>query len=107
MIVQKATKILQGRRDFVTRILLEIVVGTAMAFFVMYLWYITQPITIVVIEQTKQLAQDMGQYNTFISQGITILTYIEYFWGPLLVIATGIVWVFAAAHRKDWESRLE
>lgn len=92
---------------FPKRIVIDIVVGLAMVFFIMFLWYITQPVTIRLITATHDVAEDMGHNNTYVNTGVTILTQIEYWWGPLLLIGILVVWLFLATQRRDYEGRLE
>lgn len=77
------------------------------AFFIMYIWYITQPIVLTIINHTMQLAETFGANNTYVVNGITILTWIEYWWGPLFIIALGVLWIYLAAYRRVWTSRIE
>lgn len=87
------------------RMIGAVIVGIALVFWIMFIWYITQPVTLTIITETYAVAEDMSCNNTYVDTGVTILTWIEYWWGPLSVIAIGVLWLFISAHRRDWESR--
>ena len=90
-----------------TRAILEVVVGLAFTFFTMFIWYVTQPIVIVSIEQTRNFTREMGHNNTFVEGGYTILTWIEYWWGPILVIFVIVIWLYVSAQREEWRSAVD
>jgi len=77
----------------------------SLAFFIMFLWYIMQPVTMKIITTTYAVAENMGYNNTYLNSGITILTWIEYWWGPIFLLAIAVVWMFIVSHRREWESR--
>lgn len=81
-----------------------LIVGLGLAFFTMFIWYITQPVVITIINETMDTAIAMNANNTYVTTAITILKNIEYWWGPLLVGAIAILWLFVAAQRRDWTS---
>lgn len=85
--------------------LLELIVGMAISFFIMFLWYITQPITVGIINRLFTTATNLGVSNTYLSNGVTILRYICYWWGPLLVIGIIILWLYGATQREDPSSQ--
>jgi len=87
------------------RFLLSLIVGIALSFFIMFLWYATQPIVISVIVRTQQVAEDLGFSNSYVNGGITLLTWIEYWWGPILVVAICVIWLFLSTIRTDWEGK--
>lgn len=93
-------------RPMLTRILVEIIVGMALGFFIMFLWYITQPIVITLIGRTMAIAENMGHNNTYLNTGIGILVFIEYWWGPIALLGIAILWMFISTQRKDWEGRI-
>lgn len=85
-----------------------IVVGMGLAFFTMFLWYIFQPVTITIINETMDIATNrFGMNNSYVNTGVSILTYIEYWWGPLMVVAIAVLWVYVAAQGRDWRSTRE
>jgi hypothetical protein len=89
------------------RAVLAGVIGLTFMFFIMYIWYVTQPVALKVIAETQALTETLGHNNTYVNTGITILTWIEYWWGPLCVIAFGVMWMYVSAHREEWESKYE
>ncbi len=84
--------------------LLEIVFGIFVSGFIMFMWYITQPITIKIIEVTWAFADSMGWNNTYVYTGMTILTYIEYYWAVVFLIAVGVVYMFVSSQQRTAES---
>lgn len=78
-----------------------IVTGLALAFFIMSMWYVTQPIVLSSIDIPQETGFDMGVNNTHVNAGVNILRMIAYWWGPLVVAAIGVVWIVVAAHGRD------
>lgn len=99
---QRARDTMRMIKPFFCRAVLSTVVGIALSFFIMFIWYVTQPVVMVSIEQTRNFAREMGHNNTFVEHGYTLLTWIEYWWGPLVLIGIGIVWLFVTAQREEW-----
>lgn len=90
-----------------TRAVLVVVVGLAFMFFIMFMWYVTQPIVIVSIDQTLNYTREMGHNNTYVENAYTILTWIEYWWGPIFVIFVGVIWLYVSAQREEWRSAID
>jgi hypothetical protein len=85
-----------------------IIVGLGLSFFIMFMWYIFQPITLTIINTTMEVATvRFGMDNQYINTGVSILTQIEYWWGPLMVIAIAVLWAYVAAQGRDWRSTKE
>jgi len=76
-------------------------------FFVMYFWYVTQPISVFIVQKGREIVQDFGYLNVYVEQAFTVLNWLVYWWGPLLVIAVGIIWMYVSAHREEWRGAYE
>jgi hypothetical protein len=86
----------------------SVLTGLGLSFFTMFLWYFTQPVTMMVIQKTMDVAATMGvTFNSYVLNGITILTYIEYWWGPLMLIAIAVIWMLTSIVRRDTESQMD
>lgn len=85
-----------------------LLVSMGLCFFIIFLWYIMHSVTAVVIDTTYTIATEQFDLNnTYINGGVNILLQIEYWWGPLLVIAISVLWVYVAAQGRDWRSSRE
>jgi hypothetical protein len=82
-----------------------LIVGMGLSFFIMFMWYVFQPITMTIINTTYEIATvQFGVSNTYLNTGVDILTQIVYWWGPLMVIAIAVLWVYVAAQGREWIS---
>ena len=85
-----------------------VLVGIGLSFFTMFMWYLLHPVTMTLINTTWDIAvNSFGLDNPYVNGGVNIIVQIEYWWGPLMVIAICVIWLFLVAQERDWRSTSE
>ena len=79
-------------------------IGIGLSFFVMFLWYIFQPVIMTIIDTGTALLVEHQANNTYIVGAINILKQEYYWFGIIIVIAIAVVWMYVAAQGRDWRS---
>ena len=87
------------------RIILVWVVGILLISTIAMVWYLTQPMLIMMVQGSSNLLTGLGHNSTRGTQTFTLLEYFVNLWPIPFVLSIGL-WMFISSGKEDAESRV-